>query len=657
MSDTFRFPGVPDDDPLGDIDIPSPLTPKVSTYSSATVAVENGEVNAFTVHSNRMRSTRALTDLGLGTAADLDSRTLDLLAAALDLTSSLKVRDALQRFVTSACQLTGAAWGTIAVHNQNNPFGPMVNAGVPTASPVQLAYESVQGPNQLNPQQAGTLIDSGAIIRNDLSVASAFTGAIEGEGPGSLLTVPLQVHSQIFGQIYLCDKPGGFVTSDAATVSMLARAAAVAIDNARLYRVANERTQWMSVSQELTSTLLSGADEEDALGLITKRVREVARADTSALILPGIGDSWVCELADGLWANELIGTVFPPDGRAMNCLHTRCGLLVPSLREEKVLRVEELSRFGPALYAPMISHSQGIGVILLLRAPGRGEFTEQDLEIAQLVASQASMAFELASAQHAEEMANLLDERARIGRDLHDLAIQQLFATGMRITSARKRLASGEQLEPDEILAALDGALGAIDESVAQIRSIVRSLRDRDEEVGVVERLRRESSLARNSLGYAPSLIITVDGKSLSNCCRDEEDNLISIIDAAVDDDLADDLVAVTREALANVARHAKASSVRVQIDFTGLDLTNASCQHTPSQVEIQVDDDGVGLDPTSTRSSGTANMSQRALRRGGSFSLGPSPRDDAAQAAQAGQDTHRGTRLIWQAPLENSVS
>ena len=104
------------------------------------------------------------------------------------------------------------------------------------------------------------------------------------------------------------------------------------------------------------------------------------------------------------------------------------------------------------------------------------------------------------------------------------------------------------------------------------------------------------------------------------------------------------------------MARHAKASSVRVQIDFTGLDLTNASCQHTPSQVEIRVDDDGVGLDPTSTRSSGTANMSQRALRRGGSFSLGPSLRDDAAQAAQAGQDTHRGTRLFWQAPLENSV-
>ena len=64
MSDIFQFPGVPDDDPLGDIDIPSPLTPRVSTYSSATVAVENGEVNAFTVHSNRMRSTRALTDLG-----------------------------------------------------------------------------------------------------------------------------------------------------------------------------------------------------------------------------------------------------------------------------------------------------------------------------------------------------------------------------------------------------------------------------------------------------------------------------------------------------------------------------------------------------------------------------------------------------------------
>ena len=131
MSDTFQFPGVPDDDPLGDIDIPSPLTPRVSTYSSATVAVENGEVNGFTVHSNRMRSTRALTDLGLGTAADLDSRTLDLLAAALDLTSSLKVRDALQRFVTSACQLTGAAWGTIVYITKTTPLDPWLTPVCP----------------------------------------------------------------------------------------------------------------------------------------------------------------------------------------------------------------------------------------------------------------------------------------------------------------------------------------------------------------------------------------------------------------------------------------------------------------------------------------------------------------------------------------------
>jgi len=435
------------------------------------------------------------------------------------------------------------------------------------------------------------------------------------------------------------------------------------VENARLYREARDREQWMVVSQELTTLLLSGAEEDDALTLIAHRVRQVAHADTAALILPSIGERWICEIADGEHARELIGTFFPPEGRALTTLAHQTGLVVDSLEDawgDGDLMVPQLAQFGPALYAPMIHRGRGVGVMLLLRSPGAAPFTAQDLEIAELVAGQATMAFELADAQHAEEMATLLDERARIGRDLHDLAIQQLFATGMQISAARERLASSAQADLDAVCSVLSTALEAVDDSVGQIRSIVRSLRDRDEEVGVIERLRREASLARNALGYAPSLLLSVDGRGLAQVDRDEEDRLIASVDAAVAPDIADDMVAVVREGLSNVARHAHASSVTVDVKIEGVqpgseqccgpgdDEGHASGDAEPFRgspvVEIVCRDDGVGVNPSVTRRSGTANMAERARRHGGSFVIGPRARSDGER---------RGTCFTWRVPLD----
>ena len=172
----------------------------------------------------------------------------------------------------------------------------------------------------------------------------------------------------------------------------------------------------MAVSQELTTMLLSGAEEDDALTLIAQRVRQVAHADTAALILPSVGETWICEIADGEHASGLVGTLFPAQGRAMATLEQQTGLVVDSLQGAWAagdLRVPQLADFGPALYAPMIHRGRSVGVMLLLREPGAARFTSQDLEIAELFAGQVTMAFELADAQHAEEMAALLDERAR----------------------------------------------------------------------------------------------------------------------------------------------------------------------------------------------------------------------------------------------------
>ena len=634
------FPGMPDDELV----LPLPSGPGPDEPAGV------GPL-AFAVHVDRLGSTRERS----AARAPLDDSAVELLRASLQLTSSLQVPRALRALVESACSLTGATWGTIAVYGRSRTTGRR-------SRPVSA------GPASASPEHLDTLLgrprDDGVVIVNDLSATTAFTGVIEGEDPGCILSAPLRAHHQGYGRLYLCDKPGGFTSGDVTTVQTLAQAAAIAVENARLYREARSREQWMAVSQELTTLLLSGAEEDDALTLVARRIREVAHADTVALVLPSVGDAWACEIADGAHAAELIGTFFPARGRALRTLEQQTGLTVPSLHEAwgaADLLVEPLARFGPALYAPMLHRGRGVGVILLLREQGAPTFTDQDLEIAELVAGQATMAFELADAQHAQEMATLLDERARIARDLHDLAIQQLFAAGMQISSARERLRSapGAADQVDVVCRVLDSSLAAVDDSVGQIRSIVRSLRDRDEDVGLVERLRRESSLARTLLGFAPSLLLSVDGRALALAGRAEEDELIGAVDAAVDPEVADDMVAVVREGLSNVARHAHASSVTVDVMLTGVvpgggaePAMSGSTSSRPAvsgpggaepAVEIVCRDDGVGVDPGVTRRSGTANMAERARRHGGSFVIGPRARNDGAS---------RGTCFTWRVPL-----
>nr|WP_315558958.1 GAF domain-containing protein [Actinomyces gerencseriae] len=606
---------------------------------------------AYAIHTDRLASTRERPDHGVG----LDGGAVELFRAALRLTGSLTMPDALRRLMDSACSITGAAWGTIDVLGAAG--APPLATARATASPHELD-SMLSGAHAIGPTGNGVVID------NDLARASAFTGGIEGETAGSILSAPLRARGRVYGRLYLCDKDDGFDDGDAAVVLTLAEAAAVAVENARLYREARDRERWMAVSQELTTLLLSGAEEDDALTLIARRVQEVAHADTAALVLPGVGRTWVCEIAAGAHSAGLIGTLFPPEGRALTTLAHQTGLTVDSLAEAwgtHDLLVPELASFGPALYAPMIHRGRGVGVMLLLRAQGAAPFTDQDLEIAELVAGQATMAFELADAQHAEEMATLLDERARIGRDLHDLAIQQLFATGMQISAARDRLCAEDADGSVDLVAvrgALESSLEAIDDSVRQIRSIVRSLRDRDEDVSVVERLRREASLARTSLGFAPSLILTVDGRGLAQAGREEEDELIEAIDAAVETDIADDMVAVVREGLSNVARHARASSVTVDVKIEGVlpggsslllagdgpASGNAEPFHGVPVVEVVCRDDGVGVDPSVRRRSGTANMAERARRHAGTFVIGPRARSDGDR---------RGTCFTWRVPLE----
>lgn len=544
-----------------------------------------------------------------------------LLEAALGLTKQLDIEQVLQEFVDQACTLTGALCGAIMV----------LDAWGETIMFVQHGFSSEGAQAMAAPPVVRDLVGSippiGPLIMNDLDKDPFYIDTVsEKVALENFLGVPIRVNGQLFGRLYLTDKPGGFSDSDVQLVGFLGDAAGVAVENARLYKEANNRERWMEATHNITTALLEGTEEEEALALIAQTARQVADADTALIILPSVGDTWACEIAEGYAADELLGTVFPPEGRAMAVRREGAGMIVDSFVRAPVVRIPAMKKFGPALYAPLMSGKVAEGVLVLLRKPERLEFEPGDLPLAEGLATQAAFALTLAEARHTEDINALLDERDRIGRDLHDFVIQQLFATGIHLDTAKAKL-EDKEIGVDEIKRLLDTAIDAVDRSVGQIRAIVHDLREPDSNVNIVERVRRETSLARNALGFAPSLIAEIDGTTVG---QDDFESLLEITDRW-DPVITDDITAVIRESLSNVARHAKATAVQIELKY--------SDEGDHRTVTVVVEDDGVGIPKDRKRTSGLGNMLTRAERHGGTMTL------------DEGQGGH-GTRLTWTVPV-----
>ncbi|MCI5826384.1 MAG: GAF domain-containing protein [Arcanobacterium sp.] len=538
-----------------------------------------------------------------------------LFELTVELTSKLDRSDALAFLTHAARSLSGAQQSAIGILDSRGSIIEFATSGLTAEQqghlPIPLARDVIF------PDVPATSLN----LINDVPEA-----AFENVLPRSLLPVhnfmglPVLVHGHVWGRIFLINKPEDFTATDAHNMRLLAQAAAVAVHNTRLYAQAQSRSRWLTASQNIVSSLLEGSEEEDALQVITDEMLAAGRADVALMVLPSINDAWACEFVAGEGARQYLGLTFPREGRARTVIHEQAGIIVDSMQRMAHVRVPVLRRFGPTLYAPLVSHSGGRGVIVLLRYPNSAEFDLNDLAMAENVAQQATIALELAEARRTKEQAAELDERSRISRDLHDLAIQQLFASGMHITAVREELMASNP--PTAVTTALDKALEAIDDSVGQIRQIVQSLRDEGSSQALVDRLRHETKMALQSLGFAPSLLVTFNGKPVDS----ESD--YTLIDDAVGADISDDVVAVVREGLSNAARHAHAASVSITVTTT-LDF-----------ITVVVLDDGAGIAPSLSRRSGLSNLAARARRHRGTFSL------------KKRADGHSGAQMIWQAPL-----
>ncbi|PJN28081.1 GAF domain-containing sensor histidine kinase [Kitasatospora sp. CB02891] len=546
---------------------------------------------------------QARIDVARGTR----DRVHSLLEAVLSVGRELELTQVLRRIVEAAAVLADAKYAALGVIG---PDGDTLSQFLT----VGLSDEEIAriGPYPTGKGLLGELIRHPQPLRlDDLREHQASTGCpAHHPEMRTFLGLPVRVRDEVFGNIYLTDKRGaaGFDDDDESVIATLAVAAGVAIDNARLYEEAQRRQRWLTATAEINRRLLSGSSRTQVVELIAQRACDIsgARQADVLTVLPA-GNGLHVELSLGGDLTGRAGADIPLEGTISGAACVE-GAPVTShdLAEDRRFpaRADRYAGLGPAVAVPLgraEGHTEG--VLLLVRGPGEPEFTERETDPLLAFADQAALALELAERRRDAEQLAVLEDRDRIARDLHDLAIQRLFATGMTLQSASRFI--DHPGASDRVLR----AVGDLDETIKIIRSTIFGLRVREAGVGQGLRARAVHVVeeAHSALGFAPRL------------------SMEGLLDTDVPPAVADHLVAVLGEALSNAARHAKAGRVEVVLQATG------------SQVVLTVQDDGVGI-PAQGRRSGLRNLEERARSLGGTLTVTAPP--------------NGGTTLNWTAPL-----
>lgn len=418
-------------------------------------------------------------------------------------------------------------------------------------------------------------------------------------------TVTLTIVSQqgLRGTLTITGKHSGadFNEADHALLARFVGAASSAIGNAHRYDDARRRNAWMRASSEATSNLLLGNPDE-ALAAVVNSAQMVANADVawiettpsfdgSALLSPTASQR--ASLASAVGA-QLLREV-AAGGEPVVLADATFGV------DESSGLVADLAGIGPLLAVPLHAHEEMLGILILARRRKRPGFSPMDVEMASTFAGHAAVALEFARAQGDRDRLKLVEDRDRIARDLHDVVIQRLFAVGLGLEAMALRLPADQARQ-------ISAATGELDTTIHEIRAAIFSLRGSLAGATLSDRVTSVVRRAEQSLGFRPDL--RIDGS----------------VDEAVPEHLHLHLLATVNEALSNVARHAGASQVQVEVTVGNGEL---------SAIII---DNGRGL-PDDRHESGLKNLRKRSQLAGGTMTTNPGPKG-------------KGLVITWVAPL-----
>lgn len=528
-----------------------------------------------------------------------------LLEAVVAVGSNIELEVLLRRIVEAAVTLVNARYGALGVTGEAGRLAEFIPVGVDQEEITRI-HHWPEGRGLL-----GELITNPRPLRlADISAHPHSVGFPEGHpSMKTFLGVPVRIRGEVFGNLYLTEKEGGaeFDEEDEAILVALGAAAGVAIGNARLYEEARRQQRWLRSSADVTQRLLSGAATDDVLDLVMHQAQEISGADLVVLALPVAGrEQLVIEHAVGEAADQAIGLVLPVAGSVSGIVLTSGKPLALDDfgADPRVARVaREHLNLGPAVVVPLGAPGNVRGILTAGRRPGSMPLPPPAVEMLISFAAQAGVGLELAEHRHDAERFAIFEERDRIARDLHDLVIQRLYATGMSLEGLSARLADSDNRRR------ISSAVDALDETIKEIRSAIFSLHSRPAtaEPGLGARVLEVVDQAGAALGFVPGL------------------RMVGSLDGKVPADVGEHLLATLREALSNAARHARADKVDVMVDVG-------------EDVVLLVRDNGVGIKHAGRRS-GLANVAERAGLLGGTV--------------RAGTAAGGGTELEWRVPLQ----
>jgi len=522
-----------------------------------------------------------------------------LLDAVLAVASGLELEATLRRIVQAAVDLVDARYGALGVLAPTGSISRFIYVGLDEQTRAKM------GPLPQGKGLLGQLILGERPLRlAELSTHDASVGFPPHHPPmRSFLGMPVRVGDAVFGNLYLTEKNGDgqFTADDEILVEALAAAAGIAVHNADLYEQGRLRQQWLEASAEIRNELLSGASEDDALGLIAQRTLELTMSDATLLVLgpdPRDGD-FVVRAQHGPeepGPRRLDGR----DPLLLEVVESRTAVLAGSPGD--LLAGGSRAVYGSTVAVPLYAHDVVIGVLVALREDGRHPFYAGEVPLLISFAEQATLALELGEKHRSQRRLDMLADRDRIARDLHDHVIQRLFATGLQLQGTLRR--STDPAIQHQIQLRLD----ELDETVQQIRTAIFDLHTAGDgaQGGLRRQLLDTAATAAAGSGLSPSV------------------RMSGAVDTLVAPGVGAHAVAVVREAVSNAVRHGSATAVTVTVDVT-------------HDLLIDVVDNGIGIDPSAARS-GLRNLEERARQCAGTLTVRAEPLG--------------GTRLSWRVPL-----
>jgi len=531
-----------------------------------------------------------------------------LLEAVLAVGSSPELEAVLRRIVEAAVTLVDARYGALGVVGEDGRLAEFIPVGLDEAEIAAIDH----WPEGLG--LLGRLISDPRPLRlPNIADHIYSSGFPDGHPPmRTFLGVPVRIRDEVYGNLYLTEKRGGapFDEEDEVLVTALSAAAGVAIENARLFDESQRQQRWLRASSEVTRRLLAGAAVDEVLGFVTEQTLEMTGADLVVLALPDASRrQLIVTHAAGAGAQRTLGLVLPAAGSVSGeVLASGQPITVEDFRnDERVARAaRENLDLGPATIFPLGAAGHARGVMTIGRHPGAMPLPRAAVDLVTTFAAQAAIGLELAERRSDAERLTVFEDRDRIARDLHDLVIQRLYASGMKLQGTMP------MIDRPAVEERVSSVVEDLDITIKDIRKAIFALQARgkaapvlrDEVMDVIEEM-------TEPMGMTSSLRLT------------------GHLDDGVPGDIGEDMLHALREALSNAARHGKATSAEVKIG-------------AGSELSLLVRDNGSGITDTSRRS-GLANLAQRAEHYGGTLTVGP---------AEGG-----GTELHWRVPLPGHAS